>query len=119
MEHGMRGHWEKGRYIVGNKQAASWSKWGGVRYGNTESQEKKLPRWVCQICKREQLTGFPEYPLLFDEETREYLRICTECRFRSVISRSYTFEALRIEYETKDIRDYLSTLATLLTAPIF
>lgn len=111
----MKGHWEKGKYIIGNKYAASWSKWGGPREGY---QKEELPQWVCQACGKDQLRVFPEYLLLLDDETREYLRICTECKFRSVVSDSRSFAKLRVEIRTRDIKEYLGALNALATFPL-
>lgn len=108
----MRGHWEKGHYIIGNHKAASWSKWGGKREGY---QREDLEEWNCQSCGKKQLKDFPEYLLLLDDITREYIRTCTECRFRTLMSGSISFTKLQIEIQTRDIREYVATITKLMT----
>lgn len=111
----MRGHWEKGRYVVGNSRTGSWSKWGGARQGEIREE---LPEWMCQVCGKKQLKVFPEYLIPLDDETLEYLRICTECQFRSVVSKSYSFTRLHIEVMTKSLNDYRTIHASFATLSV-
>lgn len=61
-----------------------WTKWGGAREGLVKED---LEVWYCQVCGEKQIRCLPSYMFPTDDEGREYVRICTLCKAKSIIGK--------------------------------
>ena len=59
-----------------------WTKWGGAREGLVKED---LDVWYCQTCGEKQIKCLPSYMLPTDDTGREYIRICTICKAKSLL----------------------------------
>jgi hypothetical protein len=59
-----------------------WSKWGGPREG---MYKEDLDEWYCQICGEKQIKILPCYMFPADDLGREFVRVCTTCKAKSII----------------------------------
>ena len=75
-----RGYWKKGHYIS-RSYTGFWSKYGGVRHGIVK---QNLKEWFCQVCSEKQSLAFPSYMIKEDNITKEFVRVCSSCKFVSL-----------------------------------
>lgn len=59
-----------------------WTKWGGAREGMFKED---LEEWYCQACGEKQIRILPCYMFPTDDTEREFVRVCTLCKAKSVI----------------------------------
>lgn len=59
-----------------------WSKWGGAREGMLKED---LDEWYCQSCGEKQIKVLPCYMFPVDELGRDFVRVCTICKAKSLI----------------------------------
>jgi hypothetical protein len=71
-----------------------WSKWGGAREGLVKED---LDVWYCQSCGEKQLRILPSYMFPVDELGRDFVRVCSLCKAKSIIKKLSKFgELLRL-----------------------
>lgn len=68
-----------------------WTKWGGAREGLVKED---LEEWYCQCCGEKQIKVLPSYMFPVDEFERDFIRICTVCKARSIAKKLRKFEEL-------------------------
>ena len=61
-----------------------WTKWGGARSGLVKEE---LDVWYCQCCGEKQVLVLPSYMFQVDDLGREYVRVCTLCKAKSIIEK--------------------------------
>ena len=61
-----------------------WTKWGGAVYGIDKTE---FDQWYCQACGDEQIKGLPSYMIPMDESQRDFIRVCSSCKFKAVKTR--------------------------------
>lgn len=83
----MKEHWLT---LTITQKMYGWTKWGGARSGLVKED---LDVWYCQVCGREQIKILPCYMLPLDGE-REYVRICTLCKAKSIMKKLSKWEEL-------------------------
>jgi len=59
-----------------------WSKWGGARSGFLKEE---LDEWYCQVCGERQVKVLPCYMFPMDELNRDFIRVCTICKAKSIV----------------------------------
>lgn len=75
------------------KQMFGWSKWGGA----TQGLFTLLPadEWFCQCCGQKQTRNLPSYMIPLDKSRRNFVKVCSICRYRFLINK------LRIFFDLK------------------
>jgi hypothetical protein len=68
-----------------------WTKWGGAREGMVKED---LEEWYCQACGEKQIRVLPSYMFPTDDEGREFVRVCTLCKAKSIIGRLTKWQEL-------------------------
>jgi len=68
-----------------------WTKWGGARSGMLKED---LEIWYCQVCAREQIRILPSYMFTVDETGRDFVRICSLCKAKSILRHISRLEEL-------------------------
>jgi hypothetical protein len=68
-----------------------WTKWGGAREGLVKED---LDEWYCQSCGEKQVKVLPCYMFPMDSTDREFVRICTQCKAKSIIKNLSRLEEL-------------------------
>jgi hypothetical protein len=58
-----------------------WSKWGGAREGLVKEE---LDEWYCQACGEKQVKILPSYMFPVDDLGRDFARVCTKCKAKSL-----------------------------------
>ena len=61
-----------------------WTKWGGARSGMLKEE---LDEWYCQACGEKQVNVLPCYMFPLDGLNRDFVRVCTLCKAKSVIKK--------------------------------
>lgn len=90
-----------------------WSKWGGRRMGTVKEE---LDEWFCQGCGRKQIKELPAYLLPQDEDMREYVRVCSECKNLVVSYQLDQFdELIKLIRKPDDLLEQINKVANLLT----
>lgn len=102
-----RGFWKKSKYIP-LSNTGYWSKYGGGRFVSDFENNKT---WHCQACGEEQLDIFPSY--LLTRGTIENVRICTFCRYITVLKNVNVYDDLLILVRKPDMLALIANLATL------
>ena len=59
-----------------------WSKWGGAREGLVKED---LDEWYCQTCGQRQIKILPSYMFPTDDTQRDFVRVCTMCKAKSLL----------------------------------
>lgn len=72
-----------------------WTKWGGRTGGIFIDQS--VEDWTCQSCGSRQTNHLPSYMYPFDEERREYMRVCSLCKHMAIIRKIAIFTSLMHE----------------------
>ena len=73
------------------KKMYGWSKWGGPREG---MYKEDLDEWFCQGCGEKQIRVLPSYMFPTDESGREFVRVCTLCKAKSLLKHISKWEEL-------------------------
>jgi len=70
-----------------------WSKWGGGNQGIFTL----LPsdEWWCQACGKVQTRNSPAYMIPIDAFNRDFAKVCSACRHRTIILKIRTFFELK------------------------
>jgi len=70
-----------------------WSKWGGANRGVFTL----LPsdEWWCQACGQKQTRNMPAYMIPMDLFNRDFVKVCTLCRYKIIIKKIKTFLELK------------------------
>lgn len=68
-----------------------WTKWGGAREGLVKED---LEVWYCQVCGEKQIRCLPSYMFPTDETEREFVRVCTLCKAKSILGKLTKLEEL-------------------------
>ena len=74
-----------------------WTKYGGAREGLVKED---LDIWYCQICGEKEVRVLPCYMFPMDDSEREYVRVCTRCKAKSIIQKITKLEDLLLELKT-------------------
>ena len=69
-----------------------WTKWGGARWGMLKED---LEVWYCQCCGEKQLSILPSYMFPQDEGGRDFVRICSICKAKTIINKLKKFTELK------------------------
>ncbi len=95
---------QHGRHIEIKNLKRSWSKYGGIKLGVENIEDK----WYCQICRAEQPLEIE--PFLFPMTDREFLRICSSCEHKKRLNDVIAYETMviicRDIYEREIYRDF-------------
>jgi hypothetical protein len=59
-----------------------WTKWGGAREGLVKEE---LDEWYCQACGEKQIKVLPSYMFPTNGTGRDFVRVCTLCKAKSVL----------------------------------
>jgi len=78
-----------------------WSKYGGGRHGLVKED---LDIWYCQVCGEKQTKTLPSYMFQAGDE-REFVRICSKCRFKATQLKIRKMEKLFDVVRKKFIED--------------
>lgn len=68
-----------------------WSKWGGAREGLVKEE---LDEWYCQGCGEKQIKVLPSYMFPVDSMGRDFVRVCSLCKAKSIVKKLTEWEAL-------------------------
>jgi len=58
-----------------------WTKWGGATEGISK---ESVDEWFCQICGEPQIKELPSYMIPVDITQRDFIRVCSSCKAKSV-----------------------------------
>lgn len=92
-----------------------WSKYGGANYGIAKqtgtagdlSKELDDNIWYCQICGAEQTNELPNYLFSFDDSQRDFVRVCSKCKFDAIKKKAKSFREL-LKLPTEEVKDIKS-----------
>jgi len=71
------------------KKMYGWSKYGGGRKGLAK---ESLPEWTCQLCGTRHSKEMPSYFVPETDSCREYYRVCSVCKNKTLKLNIKTFE---------------------------
>lgn len=79
-----------------------WSKYGGANYGIAKqtgtagdlSKELDDNIWYCQLCGTEQTNELPNYLFSFDDSQRDFVRVCSKCKFDAIKKKAKSYKEL-------------------------
>lgn len=79
------------------KMMYGWSKWGGKTDGLGTFATAPDTKWACQMCGEYQAWSLPRYMIPFDDSWREFIKVCSNCKRKSIIRRlRYVQELLKV-----------------------
>lgn len=75
-----------------------WSKWGGAR--NSISTLLVDEDWYCQVCGEQETKDLPAYFVPYDDTQRDFIKVCSVCRNKSLKKKLTLAFALIAELKT-------------------
>lgn len=75
-----------------------WSKWGGANQGLFTLLPSEV--WYCQCCGEKQTRNLPSYMIPMDSFNRDFVKVCTKCKYKSIIKKIKHFLDLRLSLKT-------------------
>lgn len=114
-----------------SKMRYGWSKYGGPNYGIAKQTGTTGDLmlglddniWYCQLCGEEQNKELPNYLFSLDDTKRDFIRVCTKCKFdavkkkvtsyRQLIKLSPDEEALDYKIPTKQKVEVMDTFKNI------
>ena len=79
-----------------------WSKYGGARHGLVKED---LEEWYCQSCGEKQTNQLPNYMFDYDGDMRDYIRICSKCKYEAMKLKLKRVDDLFAKLRKKRIED--------------
>ena len=73
------------------KRMYGWTKYGGAREGLVKED---LEIWYCQVCGEKQIRVLPCYMFPMDNTQREFVRVCSMCKARTIMDKVTKLEEL-------------------------